>query len=650
MFSANSSQVSNAANYIEDVFSTYLYTGNGSTQTITNGIDLSTKGGLVWSKSRSTADNNVLLDTVRGANSILVSNTTAAASISGTPYVTATTTGYSIGTSNSQINGSGNTYASWTFRKQPKFFDVVTFTTTGAATQTINHNLLSVPGCIVVKDIANAGTSWVVYHRAIDASAPQDYRIFLNLTNARSADNAWGNTAPTSTQFTVGGSISGTASTYVAYLFAHNAGGFGLTGTDNVITCGTYTGVGGNTSVNLGFEPQFVITKGASVSSNWTMFDNMRGVVTGGVDAYLKANLADAETNSTDYIDFNSTGFTLTANSNLTNGSGYTYIYIAIRRGPMKVPTSGTSVFTPLSRAGTSSLTTISSGSVGVVDTIMAMSRDVANGMRAWDRLRGVTNWLGTYTTQAETAATGSVVGFDSMTGVRVNDGTNEVINTNSAASPYINYMFKRAPSFFDEVCYTGTGSATTIKHNLGVAPEMIITKARNVGRDWNTYHSALGNTKAILLSTAGTPLTSINYWNNTSPTSSVFSVASETNRSGDTMVAYLFATCPGVSKVGSYTGTGTGNPQTIDCGFTAGARFVLIKKTSATGNWWVWDSARGIVASVDPYLALEQTFAENFNGTSDSVDTHSTGFIVNENAQNNVNSTGATYIFLAIA
>jgi hypothetical protein len=100
------------------------------------------------------------------------------------------------------------------------------------------------------------------------------------------------------------------------------------------------------------------------------------------------------------------------------------------------------------------------------------------------------------------------------------------------------------------------------------------------------------------------------------------------------------------VSKVGSYTGNGTS--QTIDCGFTSGARFILIKRTDSTGDWYVWDSARGIVAGNDPHLSLNTTAAEVT--TDDSVDAESSGFIVNQDAGTNVNVDTASYIFLAIA
>ena len=133
--------------------------------------------------------------------------------------------------------------------------------------------------------------------------------------------------------------------------------------------------------------------------------------------------------------------------------------------------------------------------------------------------------------------------------------------------------------------------------------------------------------------------------WNG-SPTSTTFGVTALLSPSSKTMVAYLFATCAGVSKVGSYTGTAT--TKQVDCGFTAGARFVLIKRTDTTGDWYVWDSARGIVAGNDPYLLLNSTAAEVTS--TDYVDTYSAGFEISSTAPAAINASGGSFVFLAIA
>jgi hypothetical protein len=262
-------------------------------------------------------------------------------------------------------------------------------------------------------------------------------------------------------------------------------------------------------------------------------------------------------------------------------------------------------------------------------------------------RLTG-TNYLVTSSTAAQVAAGVTILQanpWDVMDGVKV--GTTSTI-TNASSNTFINYLFKRAPSFFDVVCYTGNGVAgQTYNHNLGVAPDLIITKRRSAAESWGVYASPLGATKWLNLSTTDVALTEP-LWYDTAPTSSVFSVNSYAmiNGSGSTYVAYLFATCAGVSKVGSYTGTAT--TLQIDCGFTAGARFVLIKRTDSTGDWYVWDTARGIIAGNDPYLLLNSTAAEVTS--TDYIDTYSVGFEISSTAPAAINASGGNFIFLAIA
>jgi hypothetical protein len=212
-----------------------------------------------------------------------------------------------------------------------------------------------------------------------------------------------------------------------------------------------------------------------------------------------------------------------------------------------------------------------------------------------------------------------------------------------------VSYAFRRAPGAFDVVCYTGTGSNTTFTHNLNVVPELMIVKRRDTTGAWDSYCSALANTEYLVLNDTAAKATGATRWNSTTPTSSVFSVGTSTttNASAGTYVAYLFATCAGVSKVGSYTGS-AGNTVTVPCGFTSGVRFVLIKRTDSTGDWYVWDSTRGIIPGNDPYLLLNDTIAE-VTGT-DYIDSYSAGFEVTSTAPAALNATGGTYIFLAIA
>ena len=642
--------------YIEDVFSTWLYTGNASTQTITNGIDLAGKGGMVWLKSRSNTQDNCISDSALGIGSggyysRLITNSTAAANtaITGGPS-TFNSNGWSGGGGTAQWNTSGATYVSWTFRKQPKFFDVVTYTGTGSNT-TIAHNLGSVPGCIIVKR-TDTTSNWQVYHRSL---ANTQY-IVLNLTAlASTSATRWNSTTPTSSVFSIGtdATVNASGGTYVAYIFAHDAGGFGLTGTDNVISCGSFTtdGSGQFAQVNLGYEPQFVLIKNSDGGpANWKIFDNIRGLSvqasTAINNATLFPNLTDAETIESN-IQPNATGFISTTTNSLEVGANF--IYIAIRRGPMKVPTSGTSVFGLSARTGTGAIATVT-GSAGVSDAVLVKNRGSAVASLFSSRLTR-NGYLVTSSNAAEVAAGATILQsnpWDVMDGVKV--GTTSTI-TNSSGSTYINYLFKRAPSFFDVVCYVGAGSATTVTHNLGVTPELFIVKDRTSGgasARWAVYTATAGAGVYLNLNNTVALQTDTTTWNNTSPTASVFSVGTDsmTNSSGNNFISYLFSTCANVSKVGSYTGNGS--TQTIDCGLTAGARFVLIKRTDSTGNWYVYDTARGMTVLTDPYWLTDSTAAEV--ATLGSVTTVSTGFALNSAILAAINVNAGTYIFLAIA
>ena len=650
MFAASktASASTGGVSYIEDVFSTWLYTGAGADQTITNGIDLSTKGGLVWIKDRSAANSHVLHDSARGVNNRLVTNSTNAQSDQGTVSVsTFNTTGFSIGTS-ALINTSAATLASWTFRKQPKFFDVVTYTGTGA-NRTIAHSLGSVPGCMIIKSTSAAGTQWVVYHRSLGATS----YVLLNSTAASaSSANIFNNTDPTSAVFTVGVSsqTNGSGDSYVAYLFAHDAGGFGLTGTDNVISCGSFnTGAGDDVTVSIGYEPQWVMVKATNAAYSWEIYDNMRGMGNTFL-SNLNPNLTQADnyqSTSTGLVP-NATGF----RSSAYWGANTNLIYIAIRRGPMKVPTTGTSVFGMSARSGTGANATVTGGQTD--DAVLVKKRGSAVASLFSSRLTG-TGYLVTSTTAAEVAAGATILQanpWDVMDGVKV--GTTSTI-TNASANTYINYLFKRAPSFMDVVAYSGTGSGgAACSHNLGVAPELIIVKKRSAASSigWlvlNGFGVSSANYLSLNTTTANTgiPYSSSTILTGAPTSTSIpFNGYTDVNATGQTYVAYLFATLAGVSKVGTYTGNGT--TQTIDCGLTAGARFVLIKCTSTTGDWFVYDTARGMTTLTDPYWLTNSSAAEV--ATLGSVTTVATGFAVNSAILAAINTNAETYIFLAIA
>jgi hypothetical protein len=597
---------------------------------------------MVWLKDRLFAYDHALVDSERGVTKYLRSNTTGAQNDIGIQGFTSfNSNGFTLAAGGGALfdNGaSGTNLASWTFRKQPKFFDVVTYTGNGS-NQNIAHSLGSTPGFIVIKCTSTAGTNWSCWHRSL----PNDY-LLLNLTQA--AVSAGATRSVTASTFQIFGAFSDEGTngrTYVAYLFAHDAGGFGLTGSDSVISCGSLTTDGsGNASVTLGWEPQWVLQKTAnSASRGWEILDSIRGLFISPTGSpFLTANTSTAESSlGTREFSPNATGFSIVGVPS-TN-----YVYVAIRRGPMKAPTTGTSVFLPT----TGSFSTGTSVTLGFpADIVTTKTRTSATGWQVVDRLRRIA----VYTSSSDTKLFFNLGDLESTSVSTVaSEIWNEGYKTGSLYSTLstIQYAFRRAPSFLDIVGYTGTGSTTTVSHSLGVVPEMIIVKCRDVtNTGWAVYHKSLTPGDVLLLNYDFSFATNTTLFTTTAPTSSVFSVGtnSNSNGSGSKFISYLFATCPNVSKVGSYTGTGT--TQQVNCGFSASARFVLIKRVDSAGDWYAWDSARGISASADPYIFLNSNAGET--GGTDYIDPLSSGFEISSTAPAAINANGGTFVYLAIA
>ncbi len=331
-------------------------------------------------------------------------------------------------------------------------------------------------------------------------------------------------------------------------------------------------------------------------------------------------------------IGLTSTGFGCNpaSNAGAYNASGNTYIYMAIRRGT-KVPESGTEVFSVSTRNASEPAYT----SGFPVDFALARAKDIANNWDTGSRLQQG-NRMFTNLTNAE--ASNSNMMFDYQDGWSAGTG---------ASTEYLSWMWKRAPSFFDVVAYTGNGTAgRTVPSNLDVPSEMIWGKRRDSTGSWLVYHKDLSAGQYLFLNADQAPASYPFFGTQTAEGLVLNNAAAGTlNGSGEDYIAYLFASLPGISKVGSYTGNGTS--QNIDCGFTSGARFVLIKNTSTAGtNWMVFDSTRGIVSASEPHLRLNSTNAEV---TNDQIDPYSGGFALTDNDQD-TNGSGSNYIFYAIA
>ena len=335
----------------EDYFNTVLYTGTGASNSVTVGFQTD----FLWLKQRNAVDNHVLFDVVRGGPSNeLYANLTNAEAASTGALISYDSDGFTLGASGDlgRYNENGSTYAAWNWKaggsgvsnpdgsitstvsvgatSQQNWFSIVSYTGNGTH-GTIGHGLSGLD-MLIVKDRSTA-ENWAVWHSGI----PITQYLRLNSTNAAATPSRkrWNDTSPTSTVFSVGDStdvgdreVNQSGENYIAYCFANAEG---------LCKVGSYTGNGSSdgTFINIGFRPAFVLTKKSSASGEWVMWDNRRSGYNVDND-FLYANASNSEYNGASYprLDLVSNGFKMRDNSADTNGSGATYIYLAIAEQP----------------------------------------------------------------------------------------------------------------------------------------------------------------------------------------------------------------------------------------------------------------------------------------------------------------------------
>jgi hypothetical protein len=271
-------------------------------------------------------------------------------------------------------------------------------------------------------------------------------------------------------------------------------------------------------------------------------------------------------------------------------------------------------------------------------------------------------------TTAEVTNNSGGYVSAVTTTGFTAINGSSSATDTNASSNTYVGWQWKangaavtntagsitsqvsaNTAAGFSIVTYTGTGSAATIGHGLGVKPSLIFFKVRSNGTyGWYVYNSVLNATNHLVLNTTAAVSSSSGLFNDTEPTSSVMTVGTSvgTNQSGQTFVAYCFAAVPGYSAFGSYTGNGSTDGPFVYLGFRP--RFVMMKRSDSTGDWQMNDTSRSPTNVGDARLWANQSAAESSN-TGGNMDYLSNGFkLRNTNSDDNTN--GGTYIYACFA
>ncbi len=283
-------------------------------------------------------------------------------------------------------------------------------------------------------------------------------------------------------------------------------------------------------------------------------------------------------------------------------------------------------------------------------DLVWVKSRSISGYYHVLtDAVRGTNSQLFSNDTLAQETRTDRVTSFNAD-GFSL--GVKNDVNDNGAT--FVGWQWKEgATGGFDIVTYTGTGANRTVAHNLGVAPAMIILKNRTGTQSWFVYHSQIGATKGLFLEQTTQAVTDSTYWNNTAPTSSVFTVGTgNTNVNSGSYVAYLFAPVSGFSAMGSYTGNGSTDGPFVFCGFRP--RFLLIKSTTDVESWIILDSARSPSNVAFNNLLPNSSLDENVvTAARASTDILSNGFKLRNAGDSNpsiTNKSGSTYIYAAFA
>jgi hypothetical protein len=313
---------------------------------------------------------------------------------------------------------------------------------------------------------------------------------------------------------------------------------------------------------------------------------------------------------------------------------------------------------------GTGSSLTVSNAVNGISfkpDWVWVKRRDGPQSHQLYDINRGVNQAVYSNLTSAEVTEANGLSAFTSSGFTVISD-----IGVNTSGGTYVGWNWKAsnttasntngsitstvsagATQGFSVVTYTGNGSTGTVGHGLGVAPSMMIFKQRSAVRDWIVYHITLGAGNRVFLNLTNASGASTANFNNTAPTSSVFSIGATTatNESSGTYVAYCFAPVAGYSAFGSYTGNGSADGPFVFLGFRP--RWVMIKKSSAVDDWVIFDSARDTFNVVNDWLFAQSSSAELT--TAGSPDILSNGFKL-RSTSGATNASGATFIYMAFA
>lgn len=507
----------------------------------------------------------------------------------------------------------------------------------------VPHGLSGTPDFVMLKQ-ANGSGDWLIYHTSVGTGK------YLSTTRNEQGGGAGTDTPVTSALSfsTVNADIIQNKWTnsnwyWMCYAWKSKAG---------FSKFGTYTGNGSTNGpvVETGFEPAIIIIKRTDAAANWRSFNNATST-SNPRDKETYPNLANVESTFVG-VNFYDNGFQLKTSDSNSNANNGTYIYAAWgAASSTATPTLANSQKTTLFTGRNTTVT-----GVGFKpDMVIVANRAAANGSFLIDSLRGpsMTLWPpGNYYADSRSSVTafnsdGVTIGSYTSIGT----GNNVLWSWKAGIIPSINndgatqsVIAVNQAAGFSMVQWAGSGSAATIGHGLGAVPQFIIVKNLDENEKWRVYNNTSGPTKYMSLNDDYGEGTSSAIWNDTAPTSTVFSTGTDTSvgGNGDNFIAYCWTSIANYSKVGTYVGSSSA--LTVNVGFAPS--FAIFKRidAAATGGWRVFDTVRG----TDKSYTLNSDAAE-YDDTANYVDFTSTGFSFSTSQQNpDINANGGNYIYIA--
>ena len=652
-------------------FNTVVYTGNGSTQSIT-GVGF--KPDFVWIKSRSLAGaNHVVYDTTRGAGEYLIPNTTGAEGTIANGLTSFDSDGFTLG-SEAGHNFNGATFVAWCWKAEggttstntegsdnstvqvntKAGFSIVQYTaTTGTSSSTTGHGLGTTPAMIILKR-TDASESWYVWHKDLGAgSSALNQFLKLDSTSPQAtATSLFGtvNSTVFATAYT-----SGVPNTNIAYCFAEKA---------EYSKFGSYIGNGTNNGpvVNTGFEPAYIMIKNSTATYEWTVYDNKRST-SNPRDNVLYPNTNGTENSGeTGDINFLTNGFQPIAPNGTINHNGGTMIYAAFAADPSSTaPALPDSFANKLytGNGGTQSITGLGFSP----SMVWLKSKSFADNHNMADTVRGPLKYVFPNSSDLEFTSSNYLSSFDSDGFTLGSDGS-----INASGQTFVAWNWKANPmptvntdgtiqsvvsanqaAGFSIVKWTGDGNASsTVGHGLSGTPDFIMLKDLTDAGNWNGAQVGLASNEGIGLNSSAGAFTGMGgnggiTYANLSATNFGFATGSSgvdsVNKNGNGYVAYCWKSVAGFSKMESYIGNG--GSQSITTGFSPD--WLMFKRTDQNGwNWEIADTARG----VDVDLAANSSGAEQNQSPANRIQIDANGFTHLTGNYHNIS--GAKYIYMA--